>query len=328
MDTPAIAEARLQTEIEALRTQYPDTQDLYREVCVVLFFRHGITPTANKLYQLVRKGSMSAPAEALNRFWETLREKSRIRIEHPDLPESLRDAAGEMVGTLWQQAQAAAREALLPLREDARAQVVAAQSAAQAATARLQDAEHTLLVAREELQAIGSQLTDLQAELARTQGEATTLKRQIDAGATQRRELQDDLKATLQRFTQELEKQRVASAGLEDRHAAEMRRLLLEIDRERVTVTKLQKDLALNQRVLADQTDLHRQQIVEKQQQADGLRQRNGQLEGGLTELRTQREQLLLEIVGLRERMSSAPVVKKVRVKVPKRRPEGDGQTG
>ena len=98
MNTPAPLDNRLQTEIEALRPQYPDTQDLYREVCLVLFFRHGITPTANKLYQLVRKGSMSAPAEALNRFWETLREKSRIRIEHPDLPPSLQSAAGEMMG--------------------------------------------------------------------------------------------------------------------------------------------------------------------------------------------------------------------------------------
>jgi chromosome segregation ATPase len=35
------------------------------QVCVLLFFRHGITPTANKLYQLVRKGSMSAPADAV-----------------------------------------------------------------------------------------------------------------------------------------------------------------------------------------------------------------------------------------------------------------------
>ena len=48
-----------------------------------------------------------ALAEALARFWETLREKSRVRIEHPDLPQPLQAAAGEMVGTLWQQAQAA-----------------------------------------------------------------------------------------------------------------------------------------------------------------------------------------------------------------------------
>lgn len=104
METQDTTEKRLLAEIEALRAQYPDTQDLYREVCVILFFRYGITPTANKLYQLVRKGSMSAPADALNRFWEMLREKSRMRIEHPDLPESLRDAAGEMVGALWQRA--------------------------------------------------------------------------------------------------------------------------------------------------------------------------------------------------------------------------------
>jgi hypothetical protein len=81
-------------EIDRLREQFPHTQDLYREVCVLLFFRYGIIPTANKLYQLVRKGSMTAPAEALNKFWEDLREKSRVRIEHPDLPDSLKTAPG------------------------------------------------------------------------------------------------------------------------------------------------------------------------------------------------------------------------------------------
>ena len=34
-------------------------------------------------------------------IWETLREKSRVRIEHPDLPVELREAAGEVIGALW-----------------------------------------------------------------------------------------------------------------------------------------------------------------------------------------------------------------------------------
>ena len=85
-------EAKIKAEIEALKVHDLDTQDLYREVCAILFFRYGITPTANKLYQFVRKGSMSAPAEALARFWSDLREKSRVRIEHPDLPEGLKAA--------------------------------------------------------------------------------------------------------------------------------------------------------------------------------------------------------------------------------------------
>jgi len=66
-------DAALQVDVEKLRAEYPRTLDLYREVCVVMFFRYGITPTANKLYQLVRKGSMSAPTEALRAFWADLR---------------------------------------------------------------------------------------------------------------------------------------------------------------------------------------------------------------------------------------------------------------
>jgi hypothetical protein len=113
----------------------------------------GLTPTANKLYQLVRKGSMSAPAEALARFWETLREKSRVRIEHPDLPQQLQGAAGEMVSALWQQAQAAAQDSLVQLRDEARAAVVAAEGLAQSAGARADAAEAALGSAQHELRA-------------------------------------------------------------------------------------------------------------------------------------------------------------------------------
>src|SRR3546814_10049373 len=95
MTTSMTNDAALTRDIEALRERFTQTQELYREVCALLFFRYGITPTANKLYQLVRKGSMSAPSEALTKFWADLREKSRTRVEHPDLPNALKDVAGE-----------------------------------------------------------------------------------------------------------------------------------------------------------------------------------------------------------------------------------------
>lgn len=323
MNTPAPLDNRLQTEIEALRPQYPDTQDLYREVCLVLFFRHGITPTANKLYQLVRKGSMSAPAEALNRFWETLREKSRIRIEHPDLPPSLQSAAGEMMGALWQQAQAAAQDVLGSLREEARAQVIEAESAAQAATAKAQAIELTLQAAQHDLQALASKWGDAQAELARTQGESATLQRQIETHVAQRRELQDSLQTAQHGFTQELAQQRLATAQQEERHALDMRRLLLEVDRARVHAAQLQKDALASQRALADQTELHRKVVAEKQVQADELRQRNGALEGSVAELRGQREQQLLQDrANRRPRVATQPTLKKARP-LKSRRPLG-----
>lgn len=73
------------------------------------FFAMGITPTANKLYQYVRRGSMSAPAEALNKFWIELRGKSRVCIQRTDIPENISAVAGDLISTLWNEAQNAAQ---------------------------------------------------------------------------------------------------------------------------------------------------------------------------------------------------------------------------
>ncbi|MDP1541795.1 MAG: DNA-binding protein [Polycyclovorans sp.] len=315
VETLPVAEARLQSEIDTLRAQYPETQDLYREVCVLLFFRHGMTPTANKLDQLVRKGSMSAPAEALTRFWETLREKSRIRIEHPDLPEPLRDAAGEMVAALWQHAQAAAQEALKHLQEESRASVLAAQGTTQSAIAQAQAADEALSTVNAQLQATQEDLKGALAELAGARGEISALQRQVDAGAVQHRELQETLNASQRRFTEELEQQRKVATATEERHAGEMRRALLDVDRERGNAAKLQKDLDQARRLFIDQTELHRQQMAEKQQQADVLRDRQSELDVSFAELRGQRDLLLRDVEGLKLRLERQPAAKVAKVR-------------
>src|SRR6201996_2806171 len=122
MNDVVAADAALATEIERLKAAFPKTRELYREVCALLFFRFGITPTANRLYQLVKRGSMSTPTQVLGEFWTELREKSRVRIEHPDLPADLGAAAGELVATLWTRATAAADTALDALRGEVEAQ--------------------------------------------------------------------------------------------------------------------------------------------------------------------------------------------------------------
>lgn len=122
MADPVSDDARITAEIERLKVEFPKTRDLYREVCALLFFRFGITPTANRLYQFVHRGSMGTPTAVLSEFWADLREKSRVRIEHPDLPAEVRQAAGELVSTLWSHATTAANAALDGLRADVEAQ--------------------------------------------------------------------------------------------------------------------------------------------------------------------------------------------------------------
>ena len=50
---------------------------------------HG-RPTANKLYGLVRKGSMGTPTEVLAQFWADLRGKMCVTIDHPELTDALK----------------------------------------------------------------------------------------------------------------------------------------------------------------------------------------------------------------------------------------------
>ena len=124
MTHPLINEKQLQAQIEELKIQFPDTQDAYREACVLLFFRYGIKPTANKLYQYVRKGSMSAPADALNKFWSELRDKSRVRIERSDIPENIKSGAGELIAKLWVDAQKAAQDGFSELIDNATSEIL------------------------------------------------------------------------------------------------------------------------------------------------------------------------------------------------------------
>jgi phage shock protein A len=73
---------------------------------------------------------------------------------------------------------------------------------------------------------------------------------------------------------------------------------------------------------VADQAELHR-----KQQQTEGLRQRNGELEGSVAELRGQRDQLLRDMDGLRQRLESLPAAATVRVRQVKGDPAGVAKT-
>lgn len=166
-------------------------------------------------------------------------------------------------------------------------------------------AEEALRAATTDSEAVRQVLTATQAELARAQGEVAAQQRQIDATMAQRQELQQALATAREQFTRELEQQRAASTAAEERHAADMRRMLLDVDRERGQLAKVQKELEQSRRILNDQADHHRTQVAERQRQIEELRQRNGELEGSVAELRAQRDQLGRDIDSLRQRLEA-----------------------
>ena len=282
----------LHAEIEDLRAKFPETQALYREVCALLFFRHGVTPTANRLYQLVRKGSMSAPAEALARFWEELRKKSRIRIEHADLPPELGALAGELIGSLWQRAHALGEEGFEAAQSEARAATAAAAAESEAAQARADAASHALFQLQSEFSTNLTRLQEAENSLAREQGVRAALERQVQAAAGRHQELLADAQRQRAEFEARLETQRVAARMTEERHQGEVRRNLLELERERAIGVGRQQELEDARQRAVDQNERHASEIGQLQQELALVRQNLGEAAGSLTQIRAARDML------------------------------------
>jgi len=280
MTTETGTPLEIASEIDRLRHEFPDTQALYREVCVLLFFRHGITPTANKLYQLVRKGSMSAPTEALRVFWADLREKSRVRIENPDLPESLKTAAGELVATLWQQAQAASQADLAVFRAEASESVRAAQSDQKAAEMEAGRRSDELAAAQRQTGEMQERLLGLERQLAAERANSGSLRTQLEGSAQQIESLNRAIGDARREFASELAKQREALDRAEERLQGSEKRALLEIDRERTVVNRLQREVEQLRQAGAEADDRHQIALDDYQTKLSDVLQKLGQAEG------------------------------------------------
>ncbi len=226
-------ENEILAEVEALKGQFSDTKALYREVCALLFFRHGITPTTNKLYQYVRKGTMSTPAEALSKFWDELRSKARVEIEHPDLPEVIKAAAAEAIAAIWRQASEAARGELAAARVELEAsaeKAQVAQSMAEAAVARWEteanDLRDQIAQAKAARDAVKGELEAERRAHAGAQGRVQELQSQLEQARGQQQRQQEAFSADLAKAREDVD-------AAQERAGAAERRALLEIEQER-----------------------------------------------------------------------------------------------
>jgi chromosome segregation ATPase len=292
------AENEIQAEVEALKVRFSDTKTVYREVCALLFFRYGITPTTNKLYQYVRKGTMSTPAEVLAKFWDDLRSKARVEIEHPDLPEAVRTTAAEAIAGIWRHASNAARRELDAMRielqtegERLRQELSAARQDASAARDDLQRRQAELAAA---YQLNDAHREELEVERRAHAGTAARLQEaqlQLDQGRLQQQKAQEA-------FSADLAKARQAVETADARAGAAEKRALLEIDQERQTRAKAEKLVdSLRTRLTQAEAD-ERSDRVEHAQSL-------GQLQGRLANAEAKAEELKQAKLALEAELSS-----------------------
>jgi chromosome segregation ATPase len=321
-------ETRLAGEIDRLKAEFPKTRELYREVCALLFFRFGITPTANRLYQLVKRGSMSTPTQVLGEFWVELREKSRVRIEHPDLPAELQAAAGELVATLWTKSTTSAQAALEALRADAEAEKASARNEVTTLQAELARTETALEQRTGALLAAQVRIQEL--EQAQAAGDATRQALETEI-ARQQDEIGARDQALVQAradFSGELDKLRASAELAEERLRAAERRALLEIERERVVSARSQKEVEAAARRAEQSETRHREEIQALQAQLGDARHQAGVMEGSLEALRHSNATYVTELNALRLQLATAmanqpAAQKRPRSSVGTRKPRG-----
>ena len=288
MNTGIINEQQLQIEVDKLKTEFVETKDIYREVCVLLFFRYGITPTANKLYQYVRRGSMSAPAEALNKFWQELREKSRVRIERTDLPENVASMAGELVSNLWKEAQIYAQVEFNRTLVLNNQEMEKLKLETKLAISKSDELEVFLKNEQQSLKNALNRLSETEYSLAVNTNTLDLQKNSFNALKNDYDQLLNQITSIKASFSCDLDIYRETIEKAEIRYNALEKKSLLEIDNSRQLKTRLQKDLkALENKKNLEIKVLHSNHENTKKKY-DALEQRFRSLEGKYTEVSKQ----------------------------------------
>lgn len=291
MITNTINEQQLQAEIDQLKFQFPQTRDLYREACILLFFRHGITPTANKLYQFVRRGSMSAPSEALNKFWLELREKSRIRIESPDIPEELKESAGTFVSTLWRQAREAAEINFAAQMVESNEKVMQSLKEVEIAKKHIADVELELEASKAQLENAEKHISELEKIHAVDVNALATQEKALKTVLNERDNLSRSLDETRSRFSHDLGRLSDSLTKAENQFRSLETKSLLELDKERQNVIKMEKVAAkLRESSKLDQ-ERHQRDISVLQTIISDLKEKTGTLNGKIIEITAQQKE-------------------------------------
>lgn len=273
-------EGQILADVAELRDRFSHTQTLYKEVAALLFFRYGVTPTANKLYQLVRKGSMSAPAQALQTFWEDLRDKSRVRLDMADMPEELQTLTGDLLGRIWQEAMGHSKRQMLHYQTQADERIAQALAQTQEARQALEAEQGTLKNAQANIEQLQQALQQAGQEHAALKQDLLNAKQRQNELETEKQAIQQDLRRQSEQFTQDLERLQKAIELTEERAQANERRALLEIDKERSIQARLRQQVEEAEQANKALRQTQEQELNKQQDQLQKLRQELGQEQG------------------------------------------------
>lgn len=259
-----------------------------RAAATVLFFEFGIYPSAKTVHSYTQQGSMTDITADLREFWAEIREKSRVQLDSPSLPAELLEGFGQGLSQMWELAMEKAtasfddaRKESLEKVEKAEQERTSAQEANAALQADLQALESDLGLEREKrfaadslVVALGAQVDELRESLAKAEG--------------QTRAAEQARQAAQERFSEDLEAERMARQRDKEAMQGEINFAKMQIEAarasEREARERAKADLASRDVEVAT----YRQRLSKAELALDELRVLAAQLQGKVLTLEGQ----------------------------------------
>jgi len=213
----------IRRELDSMRQDGARRQELSLHACKRLFFDLGVRPSMAAVRDLTQTGSASDIPKDIDGFWERIRQASRVRVGAGAIPKTLEERAGELLGTLYQEALAEARTSLDEERAEMRASIAAAHQETHDGKIRHEAAEQAIARSEaradavwERVRALEAQLAaasthgsahheSLQASVRRLDAENETLQKRIEAEQSTNAALRDRIDALHQELRESTE---------------------------------------------------------------------------------------------------------------------------
>ncbi|MFM2345222.1 MAG: hypothetical protein RLZZ210_1836 [Pseudomonadota bacterium] len=88
-------------KVEEIKLKAINTKQAYIDVAKLLFLQYQEMPTANRLYNLVKKGSMTTVVESMRIFWQEIQNQLSIKMHMPNIPQELQIMLSEQIEVIW-----------------------------------------------------------------------------------------------------------------------------------------------------------------------------------------------------------------------------------
>lgn len=242
-DTRNGVEQSILAELQARMPEDAPRREKTRIAASLLFFEHGIYPSAKVVLSYTQQGSLTDINRDLQSFWQELRDKARVQIDAPYLPPELVSGFGEGLAKLWELAVKKAQDELEGLRQEA--QEVAAIAQREAV-----EAERMRKVAVDDAQAMAQELREERErrEMAekRTEAQSSEIEALRSSLAKWQQQAESEAKARQEaerQFSRDLEAERNDRQREADRFGGEIKFAKMQIETARTAERELREQL-------------------------------------------------------------------------------------